>query len=107
MYAVCRGFIGITRIKQEFKKTRIMQDLQEEKNQTRSQEKKESVKNTRILSGDVFLASPDKIVSTWILPESQDLFFQARILYRRNGKRILTDNQENQESGKIDDKIVD
>jgi hypothetical protein len=61
---------------------------------------RQEYKNTRILPGKAFLASPAKIVSTWILPESQDLFFQARILYRRNGKRIWTDNQEKQESGK-------
>jgi len=53
------------------------------------------------LPDDVFFASPAKILSTRISPESQDLFFQARILYRRNGKRILTDNQEKQESGKM------
>jgi hypothetical protein len=34
-------------------------------------------------------------------------FFQARILYRRNSKRILTDHQEKQESGKNDAKSVD
>ncbi len=77
-----------------------MQELQE---RTVSQE----YKSTRILSGEAFLALPDKIVSTWILPEGPDLCFQARILRRRNGKRILTDNQGNQESGKIDGKIVD
>jgi hypothetical protein len=48
-----------------------------------------------------------KIRSTWILPESQDLFFPTRILYGRNGKRILAGNQEKQESGKNDAKIVD
>jgi hypothetical protein len=87
-----------------------MQELQERKNQTRSQEKKrisQEYKNTRILPGEAFLASPDKIVSTWILSEGPDLFFQTRILRRRNGKRILTENQEKQESGKIDGKIVD
>jgi hypothetical protein len=59
------------------------------------------------LSGEAFLALIGKIVSTWILPEGPDLCFQARILRRRNGKRILTNNQGNQESGKIDGKIVD
>jgi len=43
-----RGFICITRISQEFKKTRIEQELQEEKNQARTQEKKESDKKSRI-----------------------------------------------------------
>jgi len=57
-------------------------------------------KNTRILPGDEFLALSDKILSTRISQEGQDLFFQARILHRRNGKRILTDSQEKQESGK-------
>jgi hypothetical protein len=55
-------------------------------------------KNTRILAGDALLASQDKIRSTWILSESQDLLFQTR---------ILTANQEKQESGKNDAKIVD
>ncbi len=64
-------------------------------------------KNTRILSGETFLASSDKILSTRIPQECSDLAFQARILHRRNGKRILTDNQENQESGKTRGKIVD
>jgi len=52
------------------------------------------------LPGDEFLALSDKILSTRISQEDQDLFFQARILHRRNGKRILTDSQEKQESGK-------
>ena len=89
------------------------------KNHTRKARKQESCKNckntrirqeyknTKILPGDTFLASPAKIVSTRILPESQDLFFQARILYRRNEKRILSDVQEKQESGQIEVKIVD
>jgi hypothetical protein len=59
------------------------------------------------LFGESFLALPDKIVSTWILPEGPDLCFQARILRGTNGKRILIDNQGNQESGKIDGKIID
>jgi hypothetical protein len=54
------------------------------------------------LPEETFLASSAKIRSTWILPECQDLFFQTRILYRRNGKRILAGNQEKQESGKND-----
>jgi hypothetical protein len=41
------------------------------------------------------------------LPESQDLFFQTRILHRRNGRRILTGNQEKQESGNNNGKNVD
>ena len=45
--------------------------------------------------------------SRQLVLECQDLVFQARILYRRNGKRILTDNQEKQESGKNDVKNVD
>jgi len=52
------------------------------------------------LPGEAFLASPDKLLSTRIPQECQELVFQARILYRRNGKRILTDKQEKQESGK-------
>jgi hypothetical protein len=81
-----------------------------EKNEARkSREKtiKQEFKNTKILPGDTILASPAKIRSTWILPESQDLFFQTRILYRRNGKRILAGNQEKKESGKNEAKIVD
>ncbi len=62
--------------------------------------KKESDKNTRILPEDEFLASPVKIQCTQILSESQDLFFLTRILYRKNGKRLLIDNQEKQELGK-------
>ena len=50
---------------------------------------RQEYKNTRILPGKAFLASPAKILSTWILSESQDLFFQARILNRRNGKKNL------------------
>ena len=53
---------------------------------------RQEFKNARILPGETFLASSAKILSTRISPESQDLFFQARILHRRNGKRILTDN---------------
>ena len=68
---------------------------------------RQEYKNTRILPGETFLASPAKILSTRILPERQDLFFQARILYRRNDKRILSDFQEKQESGQIEVKIVD
>jgi hypothetical protein len=79
------------RIRQEVKKKRIRQEL----------------KKTRILPGEAFLALSDKILSTRISQELPDLFFQARILYRRNGKRILTDKQENQESGKTIGKIVD
>ena len=102
------GLICITRIQQELQE-KESDKKSREKNQTSSQEKRisQEYKNTRILSVDAFLASPDKIRSTRILPECQDLFFQARILYRRNGKRILTDNQENQESGKNDGKNVD
>jgi hypothetical protein len=59
------------------------------------------------LSGEAFLGLSDKILSTRISQEGPDLFFQARILYGRNGRRILADNQENQESGKIGGKIVD
>ena len=68
---------------------------------------RQEYKNTRILSGEIFLASPAKILSTRILSESQDLFFQARILYIRDDKRILSENQEKQESGQNEDKIVD
>ena len=104
------------------KKKEIRQELQEKKKQARSTSKKmnqirktrkrnqtrisrkkrirQEFKKARILPGEAFLASPAKILSTRISPEDQDLFFQARILYRRNGKRILTDNQEKQESGK-------
>ena len=46
-------------------------------------------KNTRVLSEVAVLASPAKIRSTRFLLDSQDLFLQARILYRRNEKRIL------------------
>ena len=73
------------------------------KNEARIARKKESGKNsrhTRFLPGEAFLASTGKILSTRIPQECQDLIFQARILYRRNGKGILTDNQEKQESGK-------
>jgi hypothetical protein len=86
-----------------------MQELQERRIRSKVKKKKisQEYKNTRILSDEAFLALPDKIVSTWILPEGPDLCFQARILRRRNGKRILTDNEGNQESGKIDGKIVD
>ena len=65
------------------------------KKQARKSRKKrirQEFKNARILPGEAFLASPAKILSTRISPESQDLFFQARILHIRNGKRILTDN---------------
>ncbi len=51
-------------------------------------QKKESVKNIRILL------------------EGSDLIYKARTLCRRNGKRILTDNQQNQECGKTGGKIV-
>jgi hypothetical protein len=96
-----------------------MSDLRKKKKSGKKSKKKESdknfkkkrirqeFKNTRILAGEELLASPAKIRSTWILPERQDLFFQTRILYRRNGKRILAANQEKQEPGKNDGKIVD
>jgi hypothetical protein len=95
-----------------FKKKRSRQEVQEKKNQIRKTRKRnqtrisrtkrirQEFKNARILPGEAFFASPAKILSTRISPEDPDLFFQARILYRRNGKRILTDNQEKQESGK-------
>ncbi len=84
--------------------------MQENKSHTRIARKRrtrQEFEKTRILAGETFLASPAKIGSTLTLPESQDLFFQARILYGKNYKRILTDNQEKQESGKNDVKIVD
>jgi hypothetical protein len=68
---------------------------------------RQEFKNTRILPGEAFLASSDKILSTRISPEVLDLFFQARVLYRKNGERILADNPENQEPGKTRGKIVD
>jgi hypothetical protein len=34
-------------------------------------------------------------------------FFQPRILYRRNGKRILSENEEKQGSGKARIKIIE
>ena len=92
------------------RKKRNQARILRKKNQARSSRKKEAgqrvkkkrisqeYKNTKILSGEAFLALPDKILSTRISQEYSDLFFQARILRRRNGKRILTDNQENQES---------
>jgi hypothetical protein len=43
------------------------------------------------LSGDEFLASTGKIRSRWILTDSEDLFFQ---------RRILTGKQDKQEAGK-------
>jgi hypothetical protein len=84
-------------------------NCQKKESDTKSRTKRisQEYKNTRILSDEVFLASPDKILSTRILPEGSDLVFQARILCRRNSKRILTDDQENQESGKTRGKIVD
>ena len=59
-----------------------------------------------MLPGDEYLVSPDKLLSTRIPQEGQDLFFQAIILYIRNGKRILTDSSENKESGKTTGKNV-
>ncbi len=80
------------------KKKGIRQELQEHIF------RQESVEKTRILSDEAFLALSDKILSTRISQEGPDLFFfQARILYRRNGRRISADNQENQEYGKIVD----
>ena len=107
------------RILPKWQETRIIPEKQENKNHVRIARTQESdknckntrirqeYKNTRILPGETFLASPAKILSTRILPERQDLFFQARILYRRNDKRILSDVQEKQESGQNEDKIVD
>ena len=98
-----RNQARISRKKNQTRKAR-------KRDQTRSSRKRkirQEYKNTRILPGEAFLASPDKILSTRISPECQDLFFQERILYRRNSKRILTDDQEKQESGKTSGKIVD
>ena len=106
-------------IRQEYQEKRIRQEFPDKKESGKKVKKKEpgknvkkkrirqEYKNTRILPGETILASPAMIRSTWILPESQDLFFQARILYRKDGKRILTDKQEKQESGKKHVKIVD
>ncbi len=97
---------NLAEIQENKNRGRIPRRKESDKN-SRKQRFRQEVKNTRILPGKAFLASPAKIGSTWILPESQDLFFQARILYRRNGKRILTDIQEKQEPGKNGDKNVD
>ena len=74
---------------------------------TRKTRISQEYKNTRILSDETFLALSAKILSTRIPQENKNLLFQTRILYRRNGKRILTDIQENQESGKTRGKNVD
>ena len=98
------------KIRQESQEKQSQARISRKKNQARqSREKRirQELKNTRIWPGGTFLASSDKLLSTRIPQESQDQFFQARILYRRNGKRILTDNQEKQESGKKDGKNVD
>ncbi len=42
----------------------------------------------------IFVISPPKIGSTWILAGSQDLSFQGTIFYRRDSTRILINNQE-------------
>ena len=100
-------------IRQEYQEDRIRQEFPDKKESGKKVKKKEpgknvkkkrirqEYKNTRILSGEAFLALSDKSLSTRIPQEGPDLFFHARILYRRNGKRILTDNQEKQESGKM------
>ncbi len=41
---------------------------------------RQEFKNTRILVGETFLASPAKIGFTWTLPESQDLLFSGKNL---------------------------
>ena len=95
-----------------WEKKEIRQEFQEKKKQTRSTRKRnqtrisrkkrirQELKNTRILPDETFLASTAKILSTRTSQESQDLFFQARILCIRNGKRILSEKQEKQEPGK-------
>ena len=52
---------------------------------------RQEFKKTRILSGETILASPAKIRSTWFLSEGHDLIFQTRILAVVYVKRILTD----------------
>jgi hypothetical protein len=61
--------------------SRIRQEIQGKMIQARISRQRitQEFKSRRILPGKAFLASPDKIVSTWILSESSDLFFQARI----------------------------
>jgi hypothetical protein len=80
--------------------TRINQQLQEKDSGKNCKKKtvRQEVKKKRI---------SQEYKNTRILPEDQDQFFQARILYRRNSKRILSDNQGKQESGKKDGKNVD
>ena len=46
-------------------------------------------KNTRILPGETFLGSSDKLLSTRIPQECSDLVFQVRILHRREWQKNL------------------
>jgi len=66
-------------IRQEFQKKRIRQEILEKGIRQEFQEKKrirQEFKNTRILPGETFLASPGKIRSTRILQKGKICFFR-------------------------------
>ena len=82
--------------------------MQESSEKRIRQGENDSRKKSRIQEANptaYFLLRQARLGSTRILPKDK-LFFQARILHRRHKRRILTDNQEKQESGKNDVEIV-
>ena len=92
--------------------------IQENKESCKSYQKKEShkkrrrkrfrqeVKNTRILFDGIFLDSAGKIRPKHILQKDKIRFFRQETCIEGMQKRILTDNQDKQESGKNDIRIV-
>ena len=91
-------------------KKKIQARIQENKNHARIPRKKESVKNTRTQESCLarhFLPRQPRLCLHGSCQRDQICFFRQEYYIEGMVKRILTDNQANQESRKIDDKNVD